>query len=347
MGKEQEKSFDTKLKEAIKTRCLGGNERDKSKDDPYVRDYEYYFKELEDNLICEMTDSTRKAYIRGSGSELQPPKMHAIHSSSAMTFNIFGNVGKNPEDTPVEITDSSILPKGKYKLEYEKQLPAVKSPANLDVCLTSDDNILLFEMKMTEWLSDHAQPKKLSATYLKDDVYPNKDEKDISFRGVMQELMWNYIPGGKGNPVKKEYRCETKHFDAFQIMLHIFAIYKALHINKYPDEYKKINDNYRLPTTPKNITLVIGYWTVPEKNFLTNNEDYEIYKKMEGAMQDEIEKFTKKSELKSIKDLFLENFNVTFDVKARTVAKIYDCLEKNDEEREAFEKRYLLWPKEK
>lgn len=345
MGKEQEKSFDTKLKEAIKTRCLGENERDKSKDDPYVRDYEYYFKELEDNLIYEMTDSTRKAYIRGSGSELQPPKMHAIHSSSAMTFNIFGNVDKK-----VNIKANPELPEGKYRLEYEKQLPAVKSPANLDVCLTSDDNILLFEMKMTEWLSDHAQPKKLSATYLKDDVYPNKDEKDISFRGAMQELMWNYIPGGKGNPVKKEYRCTTKHFDAFQIMLHIFAIYKALHINKYPDEYKKINDDYRLPTKPKNITLVIGYWTVPEKNFFTNDEDYKIYKEeIEGAdvnpnkgtMRDEIEKFTKKSELKSIKDLFLEKYNVTFDVKPLTVADIHGCLEKNNDEHEAFKKRYL------
>ena len=323
------------LKEALKARCLGGNERDKSKDKPCVRGYEYYFKELEDNLICEMTDSTLNAYIHGSGSELQPPKMYAIHSSSAMTFNIFGNVDKK-----VKIKAESELPKGEYGLEYEKQLPAVKSPANLDVCLTSDNHILLFEMKMTEWLSDHDQPKKLSATYLKDDVYPNKDEKDISFRGAMQELMWNYIPGGKGNPVKKEYRCTTTHFDAFQIMLHIFAIYKALHINKYPDEYKKINDNYRLPTKPKIITLVIGYWTVPKKNFFTN-DIYELYSDMEGTMRDEIEKFTKKSELKSIKDLFLENFNVTFDVKALRVTDIYGCLEKNNDEHEAFKKRYL------
>lgn len=322
--------FDIILKKALKARCS---------DKPFVRDYEYYFKELEDNLVCEMNDLTRMAYIKGSGSELQPPKMHAVYSSSAMTFNLFGNVNDN-----VQVKSDSKLPPGNYKLEYEKKLPAVQSPANLDACLTSDDNILLFEMKMTEWIL--GQPKNLSGTYLRNkNIYP-----DPTFCDAMQELMRKYIPEGKRISRKNEYRCRTTHFDVFQIMLHIFAIYKALHVNTFPDEYKNIRADYKLPAKPKHITLVIGYWTVPKENFFTNNEDYDIYKiNIEGSdetpkehtMRYEINEFTETLEKTTIKDLFLDKYKVTFDVKALTVKEIVACLDKKVNDLNALIKRYL------
>lgn len=306
------KTFEDKIKKAIKNRCFAVNNINEVQDEPCVQNYEFYFKDLEKNLICKMSPETRESYVAGSGGELKPPKMHAVHSSSAMTFNIFGNV-----DKPIEIKADSKLPKGKYKLEYERKLPAIKSPANMDACLTSDDNILLFEMKMTEWLL--GQPKKLSATYLQ----KNNICLDETFREAMQELMRNYISEEEKHTDKKQYTCRTKRFDAFQIMLHIFAIYKAISKGEFP--------------SGRNITLVIGYWTVPDENFFQGIElQYADYKKIENEMRGEIDEFIRIFE--EIKKKFPKG--TTINVRPLTVKEIIECLKKSPEE-ELLLKRYI------
>lgn len=303
----------------------------------------YYFEKLDNNLVTPMSQEDINDYGGGAGQELKW-KMKALHSSSAMTYNIFSNSSKRESRRTVKIVQNENLPKGEFLLKYEKKLPAINTPANLDVYLLSDENILLFEMKMTEWILD--QPKQLKAAYLEN----GKNYPDEEFRKVMQKLMRDYISEKERDADKKQYRCRTTHFDAFQIMLHIFAIYKALHVNKFPDKYKNIRDDYKLPAKQKQITLVIGYWTVPKENFFTNNEDYDIYKKdiegtdgtpQKGTMRYEINEFTETLELKTIKNLFRENYKVTFDVQPLTVAEIVDCLDKKEKDLNALRKRYL------
>ena len=334
------------LKDALKKRWENGNHQMVCDiNNPNIKgekSRKYYFEKLDDNLVNPMSQEDINDYGGGAGQELKW-KMKAIHSSSAMTYNIFSNSSKCGSGRKVKIVPSDKLPEGEFNLKYEKKLPAINSPANLDVYLLSDENILLFEMKMTEWIL--GQPKKLKAAYLENvNNYP--DEK---FRKVMQELMQNYIPEGKRIPGKKEYSCKTKHFDAFQVMLHIFSIYKAIHANKY---HEKLRDDYKLPTKPKNIILVIGYWTVPNDNtFLKEAKiDYETYKKdiegsdenpKENTMRYEIKKFTETLKELKIKDLFWDKYEVTFDVKALTVKEIVDCLDKKENDLNALMKRYL------
>lgn len=87
----------------------------------------YYFKELNANLLHEMSNRVYHYYNEGSGGELKkrirkgvklPPKMLALKSSSAMTFNIFGNGDANGNITI--LGNEYGLSIGKYKLEYEK-----------------------------------------------------------------------------------------------------------------------------------------------------------------------------------------------------------------------------------
>ena len=65
----------------------------------------FYFKDYTDNLFCPMDKKVEQAYLEGDGDELLPtkkiyggrevicpPKMGSIASSSAMSFNLLGNV---------------------------------------------------------------------------------------------------------------------------------------------------------------------------------------------------------------------------------------------------------------
>ena len=57
---------------------------------PFDEKQPYYLKNLADNLEHPMEHTTEDAYGSGSGNELRV-KMRALHSSSALTFNLFGN----------------------------------------------------------------------------------------------------------------------------------------------------------------------------------------------------------------------------------------------------------------
>ena len=55
--------------------------------------FSYYLKEIDNHLYEPMDDVSRKAYDDGKGSELKGtnPKICALRSSSALTYNTFGN----------------------------------------------------------------------------------------------------------------------------------------------------------------------------------------------------------------------------------------------------------------
>ena len=314
--------FEKAIHETIKNRCvtywLDG------KNDKLSESNTYYFNSYEDNLFglsCE----AKKAYYKGSGNELHG-KMNAIHSSSAMTVNIFGCGDKENYITVKDCyRDKKLILPGEYHVEYEVQLPVLNSPANLDVCLTSgnDDTVLLLEMKMIEWLRT---PGKLRATYLQN----NNRYPDEEFCKAMQKLIRAYIAESEGTA--EEYKCKTGRFDAFQIMKHIFGIYNILHRKKVDEKYDTLRCKLE---NAKKIRLIIGYWTIP-KNSLNDSPIREEYKKREEKMQEELRIFKNGKELQEIKKLFKKDF----DVGILTVKEIVDCLEISSEKKRKM-KRYV------
>lgn len=114
----------------------------------------FYFKNYEDNLIRRMCCDHIVEYGGGSGGEMtakgnRPAKMASIASSSAMTFNILGNLS-------VDIKPGYGFVPGSYSVKYEKQMYTLNKGsnlANLDAFLYNlDEQEALFcEMKMLEW----------------------------------------------------------------------------------------------------------------------------------------------------------------------------------------------------
>ena len=152
------------------------NVLDYKSDDLYSDKSRYHFKVLDNNYVVPMVGHTRDAFNKGSGQEFR--KMHAVYSSSAMSFNIFGN-------GPVEIGKKAALPAGKYALQYEKKLPVLKNggTANIDVCLTKGDTVIFFEMKMIEWL--FWQHKGLAQAYW-DEAITKRKSPLLSSRWLSQ-----------------------------------------------------------------------------------------------------------------------------------------------------------------
>ena len=153
----------TKVYEAIKQRWLNLNP---GKADRFCEGSPYYLKELNDNLVEPMYDRVQRSYQAGAGRELDKD-MRALHSSAAMTYNLFGN-------RPAYLYDGETY--RAYTVTYEKQLTALNptAKAHLDACLSRRDELLLFEMKMTEWLSNSHDP--LPASYFSSEKkYPDWD----------------------------------------------------------------------------------------------------------------------------------------------------------------------------
>lgn len=317
------KITDAVLQKALKERWLAVNPNVAVEWDVT---YPYYFKDVNFNLVYDMSDHVYHSYNEGSGSELKkrivngrerPPKMQALKSSSAMTFNIFGN-GDDDGNITVLGNDCG-LPTGKYQLDYEKKLLALNSraPANIDACLASKNTTLLFEMKMTEWFG---APSLLSPSYLNENAHFS-DEK---FRQTMQALMRTYLTRTKEQDSKGRYKCNTNHFDAFQIMKHIFGIYNGIHQGKLP----------KVPV----IKLIVGFWTVPDADFFKGSKKlYYTYQDAERELRQEFHSFY--DELKGINDLFKEQ-GICFELKLLTVKEIVKCLEKSRAEMDAL-RRYL------
>lgn len=92
---------------------------------------QFYLERLEDNLFLPMSKSIYCQYDEGDGNELKD-HMKALRSSSAMTYNIFGN-------DDAKIVDSNEVYHN-YTVKYEKQLRTLKNSvsnkkANLDAFL--------------------------------------------------------------------------------------------------------------------------------------------------------------------------------------------------------------------
>lgn len=127
---------------------------------PALSARQFYLHDLNDNLVRPMSKVHVDEYSRGSGSELDD-KTKALRSSSAMTFNILGNLQCETRNAEGTFASNS------YDIAYEYQLPTLKHgmPANLDAMLRGGHgDIVACEMKMLEWLT--SAPTKLKDKYL-------------------------------------------------------------------------------------------------------------------------------------------------------------------------------------
>ncbi|WP_303814681.1 hypothetical protein [Selenomonas ruminantium] len=314
----------------------------------YYRDDERKNNFFYDLKACEDV----KNYGGGAGQELEW-KIRAIHSSSAMTYNIFSN---NPFDKEkhrkVDIKEGK-LPKGKYDLEYEKKLPALSngSKANLDAFLKSDNNLIFFEMKMTEWLT--GSPGKLSETYVSEieNGHTEKIPKEIAELFKKYYSVDKYSKEEKNGSSRKYYYPITNYFDVFQIIKHILGIY-----NGFKNDLDITDGKY------KKVVLVIGYWTIPSDLMVGEKKLHDIYDKDLGVdfvnrlkkqigkyvgkngikceMEKEIREFC--DSLKNVKELFFKEKEIDFSVIPMTVEDIVTCLDDKDKaKRNYLQKRYL------
>ena len=256
-------NYETRLLEAIKNKLVKVAEREgKSLQFGYgqgeIRKH-YYLKHLEDNLVVPMSNDVQCMYRKGSGKELCS-KMHAIRSSSAMTFNLLGN-------GPVEIKSGSHA--GKYnRIEYEYRLETLENnphPANLDAYLEGGNEDIYCEMKMLEWLDDDCH--EISAAYTDKNRYP-VPETAGNFIRLFEELAPNFAPA-------KEERIADGRYDCLQMAKHLLAIYNK--VATEPD-YK-----------PKRVTLLNCVWEFTDSKVL---EGYEgKYSKMRDEEHEGFKKF--------------------------------------------------------
>ena len=188
----------------------------------------YYFEKLEDNFYEQMSEQTRSFFKAGSGEELKD-KMFALRSSSAMTFNLFGN-------DSITIKTNEILGAGEYRIEYEKQLDTLqksRAPANLDAFLEKDNELCFCEMKLFEpFYHKTSFQKELSSSYEDMERYIYLDSA-YSFKESIEKLKASGI----------------KRYDACQMFKHTLGIYN----------YSRKNE-----LKGKNITLLNCIWTLNE-----------------------------------------------------------------------------------
>lgn len=190
-------------------------------------------------MYCPLGAAALEAYDKGSGAETRPTekvtkgkliqspaKMASVVSSSAMTFNLLGN-------EPVEITSGTLIPHGKYEVQYEKQMYTIRrrcNPANLDAFLSDKlgKTAVFCEMKFLEWLGS---PGALKDAYLGESYFFKPDNSAVgfpidaysAFRDVIMALTDRVVPDKKTG--HNLHHSIFAHYDAWQMLKHLLAIY--------------------------------------------------------------------------------------------------------------------------
>ena len=293
----------TKVYEGIKRHWMRLNP---GKEALFSEENPYYLQDMGDNLIEPMYDRVCRSYQAGAGRELDKD-MRALHSSAAMTYNLFGN-------GPAYLFDGEPydIMRRAYTVTYEKQLTALNpiAKAHLDACLSRRGELILFEMKMTEWLANSHDP--LPASYLSSEKkYPDWD----LFVGLkMTRDLFHTEAGEKG------YAPRAKHLDTAQLFKHVYAIYNALF---YTGE---------LPLTER-VKLCLCVWTISKPSFFDDPAQYNLYATAEKELREEFEAFRAR-----LGDMIgmMEDRGVWFDVELLTVRELISRMHKNDQL-----KRYL------
>jgi len=195
-----------------------------------IRDstHKFYYRDYKDNLIRPMADRHVEQYKAADGGEMEtkgnkPAKMASLTSSSAMTFNILGNVS-------LVIKEGQPFSPGIYEIAYEKQMNTLNkgsNPANLDAFLAnrSTGEAIFCEMKMMEWIGN---PNPLKEAYCNSDYYFDADSFNEVFKKIIDALYDKNIPDSKN-----AYPSIFKQYDAWQMFKHTLAVYNTVsHVTK-------------------------------------------------------------------------------------------------------------------
>jgi hypothetical protein len=129
-----------------------------------------YLDSVDANLRVPMRDSVREAFDDADGSELEPsrgrpPKMCALHSSSALAVNFFDYW--IDRDTAPLLQAMGLHASGSPRFEVKFPLGLGGKPPNLDVIFgCSPDFVAAIESKFGEWLSQkRPKPERFKAKY--------------------------------------------------------------------------------------------------------------------------------------------------------------------------------------
>ena len=295
----------TQYESAAKTKMINDHSLDSEQKD-------YYFLRLEDNLREPMGDDAQIQYGEGEGNELEL-KMRSIRSSSALTYNLFGN-------GPVDIKDNNPhFTPGIYNICYEKQLPAIRrSPrrANLDAFLESEEELIFFEMKMTEWIFNN--PGMVSHNYLDKGHYFHEESYEAFLHLIKGITMEKTTDNGA-------YYSKLKQYDGVQMFKHLLGIYNYL---ADVDQYKH-----------KKVRLVNCVWQLPESTVLSKSST-NVYITKKCREEEEFKQFYEAAT--PLIDLLVAK-GIDFDILLLSVKDLMDCISYTDPQKQWLN-RYLSIP---
>ena len=275
----------------------------------------FFVTEIADNLFIPL-DKVHISEFEAVPVENPMSDFFAIHSSSVMTVNLFGNKKIS--------FHNGIFSQNDFEIEYEKQYATVKpmspqyKPACIDVMMTSkneigDKEIIFFEMKMKEWLESNV--KENVKAYLDKKRYFYQDESYDAFH-FMFERINRYIKAG-----------EINVYDASQMCRHLLAIF-----NMACDYKNETGD-----TLAKTIRLINGIWEIDDPAII--GEEFEQDYRIKKALSNKEYLLFKESAR-----LVIEQFakmGITLRIDRMSVKQILDIIETHKLERE-FKERYLF-----
>ena len=292
----------------------------------------FYYRRYEDNLIVPMAEQHIVEYKAADGGEMEakgrrPAKMACLTSSSAMTFNILGNL-------TATMKAGQPFAAGAYEIAYEKQLCTLNkssNPANLDAFLSNGDagEAIFCEMKMMEWLGT---PNALKEAYCSRERYFDPAAFDTVFSKLIGALRKSDTPNDKN-----EYPSIFRQYDAWQMFKHTLAIYNAVsHATKDAVASKtgSMAGVYRKVTLLNVVFEMDAAW-MSEENLRSE------YLKARDLERREAEEFIRimLAPENGLVSLFRTECNVDFGIRYLPVADFVALFEKSPETRDAL-KRY-------
>jgi hypothetical protein len=166
-----------------------------------------YLDSVEANLWRSLSDFSRTAFEKGSGSELKH-KMRALHSSSALAVNFFDYWTTAEPTTLMHLLEfDSPVSAIRFEAQHPTGLQGI--PPNLDVCLVLESgHTVAIESKFTEWLTR----KRFRDDPFKAKYFPPGQELWTS-RGLSNVSSWRVTcrTGVNVSCISMRRRCSSTH----------------------------------------------------------------------------------------------------------------------------------------
>ncbi len=230
-----------KSKTAVEKRQEKWANNERLKRDDY---YSKYTKEIEDNLYKNrLSKEAEFEFKQADGSELTdgkyPAKIKALHSSSALAYNVFEYWRKREKTS---LNKALGIQNEINTLQLEKVLSTGISKPNIDVFLSLNNGTSIsIESKFCEWM-DSKKDKSFKERYFSEN---NKQLTRWSDAGLLNcQKMANQIQAGRLNFIR---------LDATQLLKHALGIAKSLDNDSellylyydLEDQNSRIGNNHR------------------------------------------------------------------------------------------------------